>query len=39
VGTTKIVTDDSFEVDVLKNEKPVIVGGVVWTVPPGRPGA
>jgi thioredoxin 1 len=25
VGTTKIVTDDSFEVDVLKNEKPVIV--------------
>ena len=25
VGATKIVTDDSFEVDVLKNEKPVIV--------------
>ena len=25
MGATKIVTDDSFEVDVLKNEKPVIV--------------
>lgn len=25
MGTTKIVTDQSFEVDVLKSEKPVIV--------------
>jgi thioredoxin 1 len=25
VGVTKVVTDDSFEADVLKNEKPVIV--------------
>src|SRR6202044_128558 len=25
VGATKVVTDDSFEMDVLQNEKPVIV--------------
>ena len=25
MGATKVVTDDSFEMDVLQNEKPVIV--------------